>query len=144
MSIVYLLSGCDKLDWHWISGQLVRELFLKKSPIKRMMPEPLVVLAKLPAFEPAFMVAACAVALTELALALLLWNPRWRTRAVAVGIVLHFGMTLLCGKVSGFTDWSCICLLACLDDGELPLIMRRVRPEVLFLAGWIVVRFAEQ
>jgi len=82
VSIVYIFGAVSKINFAFLSGAV---LYLNLRPsLKGMVGH----------FPPVLLVMAAASILLELWLAAALWSPRWRTRAVSIGIAFHVGIVL--------------------------------------------------
>ena len=82
VSIVYFFGAVSKINALFLSGTII---YLNLRP-------PLKAVAG--GFLPALMVVSALSVLLELWLAAALWSPRWRSRAVSIGLAFHVGIVL--------------------------------------------------
>lgn len=85
VSIVYAFSAVSKINLLYLSGVVI---FLNLRPSLKSL------LADHSATPHVMMAAAVSSIVFELWLAGALWSPRWRSRAVSVGVLFHVGLAL--------------------------------------------------
>lgn len=113
MGLVYFFAGLDKCRGAWISGEALHKVIMLRCPFGHFLAQ------LLPNKEVRLFVfgsASCICIVLELLLPFALWRKRSGPYAVALGFILHFGMSLTCGSLAVFTQVSWLCLIACLDD----------------------------
>lgn len=119
LSVIYLFGTLTKLKWSFLSGERMQHslqlLFVGSDPVT------------VPGWAALCLVMAWTAVVVEPAIALGIWLPRWRLRAVLVGCLFHLAIYWLL-PVGTFSLTMMVCYLAVFPPDQVHRFLDRLAP----------------